>query len=155
LGISIRRVYLAGHSQGGPLVLRLNASHAADGVIANAPGPLDLSYRCGLEERGEVQRSVPCANLAARFGTTAEAPEAYASRSLLGATATQRSRPLVIQGLDDSPIQLHTWPTFRAQLEACVTCQTVDVLEVPAFGHPALFEAPAAREAFQKFLARP
>ena len=50
LGISINKIFLAGHSQGGYLVTRLNTMHQTDGVIANAPGPLNLVYRCQLEE---------------------------------------------------------------------------------------------------------
>lgn len=41
----IRRIYLVGHSQGGYVVTRLNTMHATDGVIANAPGPLNLVLR--------------------------------------------------------------------------------------------------------------
>jgi hypothetical protein len=135
-------------------VVRLNASHAVDGVIASAPGPLDLAYRCGLEERGEVERSIPCSGLAARFGTTKQAPQAYAARSLLSATSAQRSALLVVQGMDDSPIQLHTWPAFRARLEACAACPSVAFLELPGFGHPALFDALEARAVFNAFLQR-
>ncbi len=155
LGITVRRIYLAGHSQGGSLVVRLNATHAVDGVIANAPGPLDLVYRCGLEARGEAPRSVACAGLTARFGAPTVAPEAYVARSLLHVTTGQRSNLLVIQGMDDSPIQLHTWPIFRAQLEACEACRSVEFLELPGFGHTALFESPEAGAAFRSFLRRP
>ncbi|MBP7377972.1 MAG: alpha/beta hydrolase fold domain-containing protein, partial [Pyrinomonadaceae bacterium] len=44
----VRKIFLIGHSQGGYIVTRLNTMHATDGVIANAPGPLNLVYRCGL-----------------------------------------------------------------------------------------------------------
>jgi poly(3-hydroxybutyrate) depolymerase len=49
LGITVRKIFLAGHSQGGYLVTRLNTMHQTNGVIANAPGPLNLVFRCQLE----------------------------------------------------------------------------------------------------------
>ena len=63
LGITINKIFLAGHSQGGYMVTRLNTMHQTNGVIANAPGPLNLVYRCQLEENGMVQPSVVCSNL--------------------------------------------------------------------------------------------
>ena len=54
LGISINKIFLAGHSQGGYMVTRLNTMHQTDGVIANAPGPLNLVYRCQLEEDAQI-----------------------------------------------------------------------------------------------------
>jgi acetyl esterase/lipase len=55
LGISIKKIFLGGHSQGGYMVTRLNTMHQTNGVIANAPGPLNLVYRCELEEKGQIQ----------------------------------------------------------------------------------------------------
>lgn len=52
LGLSLNRIFIAGHSQGAYVVTRLNTLQPTDGVIANAPGPLDFEYRCLLEERG-------------------------------------------------------------------------------------------------------
>lgn len=60
LGITVGKVFLAGHSQGGYLVTRLNTMHQTNGVIANSPGPLNLIYRCGLEENGQVQSTTTC-----------------------------------------------------------------------------------------------
>lgn len=54
LGIIVKKVFLGGHSQGGYIVTRLNTLHQTNGVIANAPGPLNLVYRCQLEENGQV-----------------------------------------------------------------------------------------------------
>lgn len=155
LGVRIRRVFLGGHSQGGYLVTRLNTLHAVDGVVANAPGPLDLVYRCGLEERGEEAATAVCGRLRAAFGPTTENAEAYASRSLLRFTEGHRSKLLVIQGLADSPIQLRSWPLFRAALEACVDCRTRTFLELPGLEHPALFRSTEARAAFVAFLSEP
>ena len=60
LDIEIERIFLGGHSQGGYLVTRLNTMHTTDGVIANCPGPLDMRYRCQLEEEGNMQQSNQC-----------------------------------------------------------------------------------------------
>ena len=57
LGITVKKIFLAGHSQGGYLVTRLNTMHQTNGVIANAPGPLNLVYRCQLEENGQAPAS--------------------------------------------------------------------------------------------------
>ena len=46
LGITVNKIFLAGHSQGGYMVTRLNTMHQTNGVIANAPGPLNLVYSC-------------------------------------------------------------------------------------------------------------
>ena len=50
LGITINNIFLGGHSQGGYMVTRLNTMHQTNGVIANAPGPLNLVYRCQLRK---------------------------------------------------------------------------------------------------------
>ena len=54
LGINVNKIFLAGHSQGGYMVTRLNTMHQTNGVIANSPGPLNLIYRCQLEENGQI-----------------------------------------------------------------------------------------------------
>ncbi len=154
LGVRIGRVFLAGHSQGGSIVTRLNTLHAVDGVIANAPGPLDLVFRCGLEEAGRIEAGVTCGLLAEAYGSTSESPEAYMARSLLAFTAGHRSDLLVVQGLDDSAIQLRAWPVFRQRLEACTNCRGREFLELEGLGHQGLFGSPAARTAFNAFLRR-
>ncbi len=155
LGVRIGRVFLGGHSQGGYLVTRLNTLHEVSGVVANAPGPLDLVYRCGLEERGEATASAACGRLRAAYGPTSANPEAYASRSLLRFTGGHRSKLLVVQGLADAPIQLRSWPLFRAALEACQDCGARTFLELPGLEHPALFRSAEARAAFGAFLREP
>ena len=54
LDIEVKKVFLGGHSQGGYLVTHLNTMHTTDGVIANCPGPLDMRYRCQLDEDGTM-----------------------------------------------------------------------------------------------------
>lgn len=154
LGIKIRRVFIAGHSQGGYIAIRLNTLHTVDGVIASAPGPLDLVFRCTLEENGRLAAGEVCSLLRKAYGSTRDASQAYWARSLLEFTGNQRSPLLVVQGLSDSPIQMANWPLFRKQLEACGRCAALAFLELPRLGHPALFNSPEARRIFNEFLAQ-
>jgi hypothetical protein len=154
LGMTVDRVFLAGHSQGGYLVTRLNTMHTVDGVIANAPGPLDLAFRCGLEESGRLEPGVTCGLLAEAYGFPSTNPDPYMARSLLSFTSGHRSNILFVQGLDDSPIQMRSWPIFRERLEACTDCREREFLELEGRGHPALFGSPEARAQFNLFLRR-
>lgn len=154
LGVTVNRVFLAGHSQGGYVVTRLNTLYAVDGVVANAPGPLDLVFRCGLEEDGRLETSRVCRDLTAAAGSTTSNPQAYAARSLLSFTSGQRSNILFVQGLDDSPIQMRSWPMFRQQLEACTNCQERSFIELPGMQHPALFRSPEAQRALNEMVRR-
>lgn len=154
LGISLGKIFLAGHSQGGYLVTRLNTMHPTDGVIANAPGPLNLVYRCGLEENGQVQASTTCQKLRNAYGPTTAQPAAYFERSLLNFTRGFKAPMLFVQGLQDSPIQLYSWPGFKQQIQQCADCAPVEFVEVPG-GHTVLFENPTAINAFNAFITRP
>jgi len=152
LGITVNKIFLAGHSQGGYLVTRLNTMHAVDGVIANAPGPLNLVYRCELEESGQLPPGLVCGLLYQTYGTTQDDPAAYMERSLLHFTSGHLSDILFVQGMSDSPIQMYSWPTFRSQLEACADCQERSFLELPGLGHQSLFNSPVAKQAFNDFI---
>jgi acetyl esterase/lipase len=154
LGITVRRVFLAGHSQGGYLVTRLNTMHRTDGVIANAPGPLDLVFRCGLEETGRLETGRVCTKLREAYGTTSADPEAYLQRSLVRFTDGFKADILFVQGLADSPVQLRTWPTFVQAVKACSRCEDVQVLELPGLGHESIFNSAAARTEVGSFLDR-
>jgi len=208
LGIQVKKVFLAGHSQGGYVVTRLNTLQPTNGVIANAPGPLNLVFRCQLEEDGKIAGSGVCnllktkfgstninpeayqarsllkygviANapgplnlvfrcqleedgkiagsgvcnlLKTKFGSTTINPEAYQARSLLKFTTGFKSDILFVQGLDDSPIQMASWPLFKQKVTECTDCKTVKVHEVTGFGHPSIFENAGAKAEFNKFIA--
>lgn len=155
LGVEVGRIFLGGHSQGGALVLRLNTQHNVDGVIANAPGPLDLVDRCGREERKEEPQTVPCTLLSQTYGPPSQAADAYAARSLVGRSTPQRSPLLLVQGMGDSAPQVEVWPRLRAELDACTDCAAMHVIEVPKQGHTALFVAPEAEAAARAFLTAP
>ena len=152
LGITVNKIFLGGHSQGGYMVTRLNTIHQTNGVIANAPGPLNLVYRCQLEENGQVQSSAVCTNLKNVYGTTSNNPNAYFQRSLLNFTNDFKSDILFVQGLDDSPIQMYLWPTFKQDVISCSTCQNRQFVEITGGDHVALFESLTARTELNKFL---
>lgn len=152
LEITVNKIFLAGHSQGGYLVTRLNTMHQTNGVIANAPGPLNLVFRCQLEEEGKVPEGFACSLLHETYGSTAANPDAYFQRSLLNFTNGFLSDILFVQGLDDAPIQMHSWPLFRQQIRDCPDCENVQFLELTGFGHNALFQNAEARKAFNDFI---
>ncbi|HMO32959.1 MAG TPA: hypothetical protein PKE07_08175 [Lacibacter sp.] len=151
----IRKVFLVGHSQGGYLVTRLNTLHTTDGVIANAPGPLNMELRCQLEEDGRVSPAGDhCRLLRERYGPVRSNPGPYLERSLLSFTSGFKAPILFVQGLNDSRIQLTSWPRFRQQVEACTNCAERRFLEIPGAGHGALFQDAAARRVYNAFLNR-
>ena len=152
LGITVNKIFLAGHSQGGYMVTRLNTMHQTNGVIANAPGPLNLVYRCQLEENGQIQSSIFCTNLRNVYGTTSNNSNAYFQRSLLNFTNDFKSDILFVQGLDDSPIQMYSWPTFKKEVTSCSTCQNREFVEITGGGHVSLFESITAKTEFNNFL---
>jgi hypothetical protein len=152
LGITIKKVFLAGHSQGGYLVTRLNTMHQTNGVIANAPGPLNLVYRCQLEENGTIASGVTCTKIKNVYGTTTTNPNAYMQRSLLNFTNGFKSDMLFIQGLKDSPIQMYSWPTFKQDVMNCITCQNSQFVEIVNGQHASLFSSSQAKIEFNNFI---
>lgn len=152
LGIVVRKIFLAGHSQGGYLVTRLNTLHAVNGVIANAPGPLNLVYRCELEINGQVPTSRVCTQLGQTYGGPGVNPTAYMQRSLLNHTGNFKSDILFVQGLSDSPIQLYSWPTFKQSVNACTNCRERIFLDLPGYGHTSLFESLDGKTTFNQFI---
>jgi len=152
LGITVKKIFLGGHSQGGYMVTRLNTMHQTNGVIANAPGPLNLVYRCQLEENGQIQPSAVCTKLKNVYGTTSSNPNPYFQRSLLNFTNGFKSDILFVQGLSDSPIQLYTWPTFKQDVLSCSNCQNSQFIEITGGGHGSLFESPIGKSEFNNFI---
>lgn len=152
LGITVKKVFLGGHSQGGYMVTRLNTMHQTNGVIANAPGPLNLGYRCQLEENGQVQSSVVCTKLKNVYGTAISNPNAYDQRSLLNFTNDFKSDILFVQGLNDSPIQMYSWPTFKQYVLNCTNCQNRQFVEITGGEHGSLFQSPIAKTEFNNFI---
>jgi hypothetical protein len=152
LGITVKKVFLGGHSQGGYMVTRLNTMHQTNGVIANAPGPLNLVYRCQLEENGQVQSGAVCTKLKNVYGTTTSNPDAYLQRSLLNFTSGFKSDILFVQGLNDAPIQMYLWPTFKQDVLSCRSCQNRLFVEITGGEHGTLFESSTAKTEFNNFI---
>jgi pimeloyl-ACP methyl ester carboxylesterase len=152
LGITVKKVFLGGHSQGGYMVTRLNTMHQTNGVIANAPGPLNLVFRCQLEENGQVQSGAVCTKLKNVYGTTTSNPNAYFQRSLLNFTKGFKSDILFVQGLNDAPIQMYSWPTFKQDVLRCTNCQNSQFVEIAGGEHGSLFESPVGKTELNKFI---
>jgi hypothetical protein len=105
---SISRVYTFGHSQGAYLVHRLNTMHSVDGVISNAPGPIDLLDRCkGVQNTSNYT----CNKIRVGFGSTSTNPEAYNSRSLKDYLSGTLSPQLFTQALNDDAYQVNLMQT--------------------------------------------
>lgn len=152
LGITINKIFLAGHSQGAYVATRLNTMHETNGVIANAPGPLNLIYRCKLEEDGKIKSGVECSKLRQAYGSTTDNPDAYLQRSLMNFTRGYQSDILFVQGIEDSPIQLYSWPTFKQEVLNCTNCSKRQFVEVPHKGHGSLFQDSVAKKEFIDFI---
>ncbi|MFM8440381.1 MAG: alpha/beta hydrolase family protein [Acidobacteriota bacterium] len=150
----VRKIFLVGHSQGGYMVTRLATMHTTDGVIANGPGPLNLVFRCGLEESGQVVQGAVCTLLRQTYGTTAANPSAYMACSLLSFNGGYKSDILFVQGMQDSPIQMYSWPTFKQQVSDRTNCRGRQFLEVANGIHTALFDTAEARTAYNSFINR-
>lgn len=152
LGIAIRKIFLVGHSQGGYLVTRLSTMHPTDGIVANAPGPLNLELRCRLEDERQLPATPACGLMQRHYGTITQNPTAYRERSLLSFTDGYKSNMLFIQGLQDAQIQLASWPLFRQQTAQCSTCRNIRFLDIPEGGHTALFDSPEAQQVYNDFI---
>jgi hypothetical protein len=154
LGITVKKVFLVGHSQGGYIVTRLNRMHETNGVVANAPGPLDLILRCQLEESDRTPASVTCDLLRSAYGSTSSNSNAYQQRSLLFFADGFKSDILFIQGLLDAQIQLTSWPTFKQKVTQCSNCKDRQFFDVANYEHTALFDSPEAKIKYNSFLNR-
>lgn len=152
LGITVKKIFLGGHSQGGYMVTRLNTMHQTNGVIANAPGPLNLVYRCQLEENGQIQPGAVCTKLKNTYGTTSSNPNAYFQRSLLNFTNGFKSDILFVQGLNDTPIQMYSWPNFKQDVLNCKNCKNSQFVEIVGGEHGSLFESITAKSEFNTFI---
>ncbi len=152
LGITVKNIFLAGHSQGGYLVTRLNTMYETDGVIANAPGPLNLGFRCQLEESGKMPKGYVCNALRNKYGSTTENPNAYFQRSLLNYTDEFKSDILFVQGLKDKKLQMHSWYKFKEAVLKSTDGKKKEFVEVTDLGHEALFESPIAKTKFNNFI---
>ncbi|MGM5488658.1 MAG: alpha/beta hydrolase family protein, partial [Nanobdellota archaeon] len=152
LDVNIDEIYLFGHSQGAYLVTRLNTMAPTDGVIANAPGPLDLQYKCQDAEDNQ-KRSYNCNLLRRRYGSVYANPQPYEDRSLLSFTTGYRSPILFFQGMEDqNEVQLQRWPAFKRGVENCRDCAPHKLYEIQDAGHDAVFTDPQASSIVNQFI---
>ncbi len=160
LKVKVNRTFLLGHSQGGYLVTRLNTMHKTDGVVANGSGPIDLSFRCKLDERNKVEprngasqkKGTVCSLLKDEYGSVFDDPDPYKARSLINFYSGHKSKILFVQGLKDKKIQMTLWPKFKEKINQCTDCTDYTFLELEDSGHGAIFENKEAIEAVNEFL---
>jgi hypothetical protein len=151
--VNINRIFLFGHSQGGYLVTRLNTMYKTDGIIASAPGPIDLVIRCSADESLPVQnRSRECQLLFSTYGSANTNPEPYYNRSLINYSTGHKSNALYVQGLADTPFQVARFNEFETALNQCGNCAPFLILKVPGGGHASATGTEEGKEAFRKFL---
>jgi hypothetical protein len=135
-GISkiIDKIFTFGHSQGAYLVHRLNTIHPVDGVISNAPGPIDLLDRCSIP--GEQTVNITCNKIGVGIGTTSANPEAYNTRSLKSYLSGTLSPQLFTQAFDDEPYQVNLMQTVvQPGLATCTNCSTITFNYYTTGGH--------------------
>ena len=154
LGKKINNLYLIGHSLGGYVVTRLNTMHETEGVISNAPGPINLSFRCSLEEKNLDELKEVCSIFKEEYGNAFQNPTKYIERSLINFTTGYKSEILFIQGKDDKPIQLNLWEDFKKKLTECKNCKEIKILEIENSGHRAIFVDKDAKKEVNNFLSK-
>ena len=160
LGVKIKRIYLIGHSQGGYLVTRLNTMYKTDGVIANGAGPIDLAFRCKLDESKKIQyyneqknQGDVCVLLKKEYGSVFDNPSAYTKRSMISFSSGYKSKILFVQGMKDKKIQMVLWQKFKKKVSHCTDCAEYKFLEIENSGHGAAFENSKAIEEINNFLS--
>lgn len=135
-GSSLRkaRVFAFGHSQGAYLMHRINRLVTIDGVVMNAPGPIDLLGRCAYSEANGDENS-SCLAIKTAFGSTTGNPAKYESISMRSYLNGLRSPSLYTQALDDFTVDQQGNPddkgapqvknmqtVVQPALEACSDC---------------------------------
>ena len=132
LGINVNKIYLFGHSQGGYIVVRLNKKHKTDGIIANAPGPINLQMKCQDEEKKPYnQRNRDCNLIFDVYGSaTGSNKQEYLNRSLISFATGQLSNALYIQGLGDDPFKVARYKEYIKSVSGAPYIECI----VPAYG---------------------
>ena len=95
---TIGNVFLFGHSQGGKLVAKINTLDTGiAGVIANAPGPIQLDQTCAADPS-----NTSCTKIAAIHGASSgDGSSPYNTIGLESYTSTHNAPILFTQALDD------------------------------------------------------
>jgi phage-related protein len=157
-GKSRNRIFTFGHSQGAYLAHRLNTMHAVDGVICNAPGPIDLLTRCQNSE-ANGDNNPTCSKLKTGYGSTSATPTTYSSRSLQAFLSGTLSPAFFIQALDDPTGKSAGVPQVAGMtgiiqpgLNACITCGSFIFGYYQTGGHPAFSTNPLVQADIRQFL---
>jgi esterase/lipase len=154
LNLEIEDVYLFGHSLGGYYVTILNTMYETAGVIANAPGPLDLEKRCLIiEGNKQNEDEIACNSILDRYGSVEDNPQAYINRSLINYTSNHKSKILFIQGMNDKKIQLLSHEKFKTKFIIDNSMNKNSFIEIESFGHDAIFKSSSAIKELNQFLS--
>jgi hypothetical protein len=136
LGIKINKIYLLGHSQGGYVVIKLNSLYKTDGVIANGPGPIDLTWHCKKAQSGpSLANDEVCNVMQKLYGDAKTNPAPYDERSLVFGLGPMKAPLLILQGLDDKKGQLELIPELMAKLKSYENGPSIQLVEIPNVGH--------------------
>jgi alpha/beta superfamily hydrolase len=153
LNIKIDRTFLIGHSLGGYIVTRLNTVYKTDGVIANAPGPIDLAFTCKVLENVNFGEKVDfCSSMKERYGSASSNPSEYTNQSLISFVAGQKSKILFIQGLNDNKKQVDLMKTFEEKMNQCKNCADSNFIFISGADHGAIIESEKGINAVNDFL---
>ena len=151
------KIYTFGHSQGAYLVHRLNTLHTVDGVISNAPGPIDLLTRCSGVNQTETGS---CNKIGSGIGLTSTDPDAYNSRSLKSFLSGTLSPTLFTQALDDdtadefgTPQVANMKDIVQVGLSTCTNCASINFNYYETGGHDAFVTNVALQNDIRNFVA--
>jgi hypothetical protein len=115
--------------------------HAVDGIISNAPGPIDLLTRCSGDQN---TINVTCNKIRVAFGSTTENPSAYDGVSLKNFLSGTLSPALFTQALDDTtgndfgaPQVANMQNIVQAGLDTCTDCKDITFKYYQTGGHDA------------------
>lgn len=154
----INRIYTFGHSQGGFLAHKLNTLHQVDGVICNAPGPINLISRCADSE-ANGDNNISCSRIKAGYGSTTANPNKYDSISLKSYLTGLKSPTLYTQALDDTtgddngaPQVSNMQNIMQVGLSTCTNCAPTQFNYYPTGGHDAFVVNPFLQRDIRSFL---
>jgi len=158
---TVGNVYTFGHSQGGLLVHRLNTLSGVStvtGVIANAPGPIDLLSRCANSE-ANGDDNISCRKLKTGYGSTINTPNVYDNVSLKNYLSGTKAPMLFTQALDDTtgdasgtPQVANMQNIVQPGLSTCGTCNTSTFNYYAYGGHDAFNVNPTLQSDIRSFL---
>ncbi len=144
-GLDRKKLQIIGHSRGGYVALMINAAVPNDGIVVNAPGPLDIAHSCEIllesGNPGAAQMRAFCAGtMAERYGTLAQNRGAYEALSVANRACFSKSPVLFLQGGRDKRIQIEELAELEALFESGRCPIDYEILRVENAGHSDIFE---------------